>query len=143
MYSCSGFSSLNKVLQEALLQTKMACAFTCKLLSISIRRGEGMFKVGLIMEKLEGDLAEDIDRRASQKCPYTETELRYILECIAEALFYGKLMVCTKQRVAHQDIKPANIFKYKDLYKLYRIQLSLLRSISKAGVYTEKIVKYT
>lgn len=93
LYHC-GFSNINSCIQEALLQIKLASAYTCKLLDIFIRKGsKNLFQVGLVMEKLEGDLEADMKYRVQMGNPYTEGELRCILKCIAEALVYAKLKV--------------------------------------------------
>ena len=78
----------------------------------------GFLEVGLVMERLEGDLAVDVSSRAVLHKPYTEAELRHILECMSEALLYAKLRVRTSKGVAHRDIKPGNIFLDKGQYKL-------------------------
>lgn len=90
----SDFANIERILQEALLQVKAASAFTCRLLDISIRRGFIDFlEVGLVMERLEGDLEADVTYRKGKNKPYTEGEMRGILECVAEALLYAKLRV--------------------------------------------------
>lgn len=94
LYYCRGFSYLNKILQEALLQVRLASAYTCKLLNVYICRGSiHMFEVRLIMERLKGDLEADIKYRAQKDNHYSEVELRNILECVTEAMVYAKLRV--------------------------------------------------
>jgi len=94
-YYCDGLFSVNDSLQETLLQIRLSSAYTCMLLDFSIRRGEGCWLVELVMERLQGDLKKDIHNRVSGNNPYTEIELRRILECMAEALLFAKLRVRT------------------------------------------------
>lgn len=92
-YHC-GFCNINDFIREALLQVRLTSDYTCQLLDFSICKGsEQLFEVRLIMERLEEDLEADIKRRESQKITYTEAELKRILECMAEALMFGKLRV--------------------------------------------------
>ena len=59
-----GFCNLNGPIQEALLRMKVDSAYTCRLLDISIcKSSKDLFEVGLVMERLEGDLAVDIRSR--------------------------------------------------------------------------------
>lgn len=93
LYHCE-FSNISNVIQETIMQVRLASAYSCKLLDIFIRKGsKRLLEVGLVMEKLEGNLETDIELRVLQDNTYTELELRHILECIAEALLYAKLRV--------------------------------------------------
>lgn len=93
LYHCD-LSSLNMVIQEALIQATLSSAYTRKLLDFSIRKGSNhSFEVGLVMERLEGDLESDITRRSQLDNRFTEAELMRILECMTEALLYAKIRV--------------------------------------------------
>lgn len=93
LYHC-GFSNINRFIQEALLQVKLTSSYTCKLLDIFIRKGsKDLFEVGLVMERLKGDLEADIKHRVQLGNPYSESELRCILKCMTEALAYAKFRV--------------------------------------------------
>lgn len=93
LYRYQGCSHLNKIIKEALIQVRLASAYTCHLLDVSIRKSNHLFEVALMMERLEGDLEADIRHRILQNIPYSEDEWRYILKCMAEALLYAKLKV--------------------------------------------------
>ena len=95
-FYCKGLFYVNECIQEALVQTRLSSAYTCKLLDFSIRLGERCWlEVELVMERLQGNLEEDIKHRVKEKNLYTETELLRILECVAEALLFAKLRVRT------------------------------------------------
>lgn len=93
LYHC-GFSNINRLIQEALLQVRLASTYTCKLLDLFVRKGsKTVFQVGLVMERLEKDLEADIKHRATLDNHYTEDELQLILDCTVAALLYAKLRV--------------------------------------------------
>lgn len=94
IHRCKSLSYLSKAIQEALVQGRLANAYSCKMLDLFIRRdSEGMYEMGLVMEALDRDLRMDIKYRKSQDNHYTETELRQVLECVAEALRLAKQRV--------------------------------------------------
>lgn len=62
---------------------------------ISLLGSVDFLEVGLVLERLEGDLEADITSRIAKNAPYKEAELRHILECVAEALLYAKIRVRT------------------------------------------------
>lgn len=67
---CDGYANINIAIQEALIQARLASAYTCKLQDLFIRKGsQKFFKVGLVMEKLDGSLEIDIDFRKASKMP--------------------------------------------------------------------------
>lgn len=95
LYHC-GFFNIDHIIQEALLQIRVASRYSCKLFDLSIRKGsKSLFEVRLVMERLEGDLLADIRRCTVLNTTYTETELMNILECVTEALMFAKLRVCS------------------------------------------------
>lgn len=50
----SGYSSMNKTIQEALIQVRLASAYTCQLQDLAIRKGSiHIYEVELMMEKLD------------------------------------------------------------------------------------------
>lgn len=94
-YQC-GPSNFSIPIKEALLQERVRSKHTCRLLDINICRGSSaLFQVELVMEKLERDLAADIQSRKNANSPYTGGELWLILDCIADALFFAKMRVRT------------------------------------------------
>lgn len=118
VYHC-GPMTVNDFIQEALLQAKVESRYTCRILSIGLSKGTiSRFQLKLVMERLSGDLAGDIQRRKAECKPYAEAELRQILGEVADALVYAKSQVRTSQGVAHRDIKPANIFLHNGHCKL-------------------------
>lgn len=61
VYHC-GFANINYLIQEALLQMRLASTYTCELFDLYIRKSsKNLFEVGLVMERLEGDLAVSND----------------------------------------------------------------------------------
>lgn len=113
LYECE-YTELTKVVHEALLQGKAESLHTCKLLDCSIRKGNrSQLEVGLVMEKLEGDLGQQIKRRDVQQSPFSEKELAQVLVEISDALMFAKWM-----GIAHRDIKPANVFVDQGHYRL-------------------------
>lgn len=94
VYSCEGFLPLNLIIREALMQVRLTSDYTCQLTDISIRQASrSLFKVGLTTEILEEVLEKDIKRRVLHDNLYEETELRHILECVAEAMMHVKTQV--------------------------------------------------
>lgn len=94
LYHCQGCADLNKVIQEALIQFTLSSVYTCRLLDFFIHKGRNrLFEVGLVMERLDEDLEEDIKRRKLQNIFYTEAELIHILKSVGEALMYVQLKV--------------------------------------------------
>lgn len=94
VYRCQYFWILDSVIQEALIQFTLTSPYTCKLLDLSIRSGsKRLFEVGLVIERLEGDLEADIKQRAKQDNYYAEDELMNIGMCVGEALLYAKMRV--------------------------------------------------
>lgn len=90
---CQGCLHLNDAIREAFLQVRVASAYSCKLLNLYISRGSGcLFEVGLILEKLNGDLEMDMKHRLHGN-HYSEAELINTLHCVTEALLYAKLRV--------------------------------------------------
>jgi len=60
-YYCIDISSVNKCIQEVLLQTRLSSAYTCRLLDFSLRLCERcLLEVELVMEILQGDLEGDL-----------------------------------------------------------------------------------
>lgn len=93
LYHC-GYYNINLPIQEALLQRIAASTYVCKLLDVSLSKSsESLFQVGLVLERLDGDLQADVKRRLALQVPYTETELLNILGCVSDALLYAKLRV--------------------------------------------------
>lgn len=71
LYHC-GFFNINSLIQEALIQVKLTSAYTCKLLDLFIHEiSNHSFEVGLVMERLEGDLETDIKNRSALNNWYT------------------------------------------------------------------------
>lgn len=110
----SGYYGLNNFIMEALLQVKVESLYSCKLLDFFVRPGNrSRLEVGLVMERFERDMGEDIRQRADKGLHYTEQELVHVLIEVSDALMFAKWL-----GVAHRDIKPSNIFIDNGHYRL-------------------------
>lgn len=88
LYHCNDYLNLSKIIQEALMQSRLTCTFTCKLLDLSIREGlTCQVEVGLVMEKLEG-------RRYQASCSSKYPVYRERIECNTE--LYGSATIVWK-----------------------------------------------
>ena len=72
------------------------------------------YSIYVLMELAQYDWNTEIKIRNKKMLYYTENEIVYILKQLIKALFY-----LNKNNIAHRDIKPQNILKFKNnIYKL-------------------------
>ena len=72
------------------------------------------YSIYVLMELAQCDWNTEIKIRNKKMLYYTENEIVYILKQLIKALFY-----LNKNNIAHRDIKPQNILKFKNnIYKI-------------------------
>jgi len=104
---------ISKVLNAALAQAKVQHEHSCDILDLQFTCDEKSFKVMHILEAMDCDVGEDILQRRDSKQQYSEKELWTFLKQTSSALAYVH-----SKKVAHRDIKPKNIFRSNDSYKV-------------------------
>lgn len=102
-----------QTLNAALAQAKVQHPNSCDILEVQMKIKDTNCVIYHILEALEGDLGQDIELRKRSNRPYEEGELRQVLQQIASAL-----ATAHDKRIAHRDVKPSNIFKTANNYKL-------------------------
>ena len=113
-YECEHLGSVNEQLKEGVIQARFEHPNVCSLVDIKVSRQTFFYHVHLIVEKLDRNLLEDIERRAKEERPCSEAELGAFLSQVGSALRYGQ-----QKGLAHRDIKPENILLDSDSrYKL-------------------------
>ena len=102
---------------EAQIQKTLVHPHICPILECLIDHPSQSLTI--VLEKLECDTKQDIDRRMKFQRWYTEEELFVFLHDVSAALLYAKRKVTCTQRIAHRDVKLANILLTKERrYKL-------------------------
>ena len=111
IYKFNNFSEAAYIIREVFLQAKFAHQNVCKILDVTfVTTRLGNYELVLSLEKLEGDLRNEINRRAVRSEEYSEEELWEFLRITTDALFAAQEAVPLTQNICHRDIKPANIF---------------------------------
>ena len=104
---------MNQALNAALAQAKVNHLNSCDILEVHIKIESTFCSIYHVLEALDGDVAQDIKRRKGNNERYDEKELRQALWQTASALSYAH-----SKKIAHRDVKPNNIFKSGETYKL-------------------------
>ena len=97
----------------ALAQAKVQHANACEILEVQMEIERTNCTIYHVLEALDTDLAHDIEARKKTERPYAEEELRQVL------LQTANVLVSTHSKnIAHRDVKPSNIFRTANTYKL-------------------------
>lgn len=107
-------SRVNNALQAALIQGQLRHPHICELieLQVDVECGSSI-TIYHALEALDSDIRRDIEVRKETGSLYSEIELREVLYQTSQALAYMH-----KQKIAHRDIKPGNIFRTGEVYKI-------------------------
>ena len=112
-----GFDSLqqaNASIQEAMAMSALSHPGILKVYDCAIEQGEaGGFRSVLVVERMERDLGDEIQRRKEQGQPWTDAELIQALRSLVAALSFAQ-----KQGISHRDIKPCNVMLSGSTLKL-------------------------
>ena len=102
-----------QAINAALAQAKVQHPNACDILEVQLEVERTNCTIYHVLEALEGDVEMDIEQRRRSNRPYGEQELRQTLQQIA-----GVLAFTHGKNIAHRDVKPSNIFRTRDSYKL-------------------------
>jgi len=106
-------ASMVRTLNAALAQAKVHHPNSCDILEVQMEIEQTNCSIFHVLEALETDLEHDIEARRNTHTPYAERELVRMLQHTASALAYAH-----DKKIAHVDVKPGNIFRTADTYKL-------------------------
>lgn len=104
---------MNQAINAALAQAKVNHLNSCEILEVQIKIESTSCSIYHVLEALDGDVAQDIKSRKGNNELYGEEELRRALWQTASALSHAH-----SKKIAHRDVKPSNIFKSRETYKL-------------------------
>lgn len=102
-----------QAINAALAQAKVQHPNACDILEVQLEVDRNNCTIYHVLEALEADVEVDIEQRKRSNRPYGEAELRQILLQIADVLAFTH-----KRNIAHRDVKPSNIFRTRNSYKL-------------------------
>ena len=102
----SSLLSANLAIKEAMNQVALDHRAICKIYECFLEQTEvGEMKSVIVIERMKGDLYQEILRRAAVGRFWTEIELLSMLKTMISALSYAQ-----SKGISHRDIKPQNIF---------------------------------
>lgn len=101
-------------LNAALAQAKVQHPHACDILEVQLEIDKTNCAVYHILQALERSVGQDIE----EKKGFTELEMRKFLLQTSSALAFAHQKVRSKQGIAHRDVKPDNVFRTGDSYKL-------------------------
>ena len=105
---------ITSCINAALSQAKVQHPHTCDILEVQFEaRGTDCF-IHHILESLDTSVGKDI----KQGKVYTEQETRAFLQQTASALAFAHSKVRLTQGIAHRDVKPANVFRTGETFKV-------------------------
>lgn len=105
---------ITSCINAALNQAKVRHPHTCDIIEVQFEaRGQDCV-IHHILESLETSVGKDI----KQGKVYTEQEARAFLQQTASALAFAHSKVRVTQGIAHRDVKPANVFRTRDTFKV-------------------------
>lgn len=102
-----------QTINAALSQARVQHTNACELLEVQLEVRETNCAVYHVMETLDGDLRQEIEQRRRSNRPYEEAELRQIVLQTARVL-----TTAHNKSIPHGDVRPCNIFKVGDKYKV-------------------------
>jgi serine/threonine protein kinase len=100
---------ITSCINAALSQAKVQHPHTCDILEVQFKAGGSNCEIYHILESLETSAGRDIVARKR----YSEKEMREFLLQTAEALAFAH-----SKNIAHRDVKPDNVFRTGNTYKL-------------------------
>ena len=105
--------AITRYLNAALLQAKVQHPNICDVLELGLQMDQSHCIISHVLEALDTDLAKAVQERTETEHLFRETEVINIALQTAAALSFAH-----SKGVAHQDIKPKNIFRRGPTYKL-------------------------
>ena len=121
---------LSQCLNSALTQAKVQHSHSCDILELQVEFDKNSCTVYQVLESLQGQLTTDIAERRNKQQGYSEKELwRFLLQMA------GAVALAHSKGIAHRDIRPAQIFRTEDRFKLGNFGCFVLR---RDGVYPSK-----
>jgi serine/threonine protein kinase len=103
----------NASIKEAMVMATMHHPAICRVFECFLEQCDEGYKVVLVVELMEMDLAAEIAHRAISQNYWSEEELMVMLKTIVSGLCAAK-----QKGIAHRDIKPQNLFISGDTIKI-------------------------
>ena len=105
---------ITSCINAALNQAKVQHPNICDILEVQFKaEGPNCF-INHVLESMETSVARDI----KESKVYSQEEMVMFLKQTASALAFAHSKVRSTQRIAHRDVKPANVFRTGDLFKV-------------------------
>ena len=105
---------ITSCLNAALSQAKVHHHYICDILEVQFRVSGSNCDIYHILESMQTSVGRDIQ----EKKRYTEPEVREFLLQTSTALAYAHQKVSITQNIAHRDVKPDNVFRTGNTYKI-------------------------
>ena len=100
-------------INTALAQAKVHHPNTYEILEVQLEIDKSNCAIFHVLEAMDSDVSRDIQERKQGNRSYEEAELRLVLQQTANALAFAH-----NKGIAHRDVKPNNIFRTGNTYKV-------------------------
>jgi serine/threonine protein kinase len=104
---------ITSCINAAICQAKMQHPNTCELLEVQLEIREGNCYIYHVLEPLVTSVGKDIQEHIQDRRGFKESEICKCGLDVASALAHAHNM-----KIAHRDVKPDNIFRTRDTYKI-------------------------